>query len=109
MISSRRAFACASEAPNSRRSLGVLPSPLWGGAGGGGCCLRRRSCFTAPPPPRPPLLRFGGRPSPQGGGERPSLSRALQGDDRRRVVRSWRSASTCLFALLPCFAPRRPM
>src|SRR5262249_21205201 len=36
----------------TRRVLGVLPSPLWGGVGGGGRCLRRQSCFTARPPPR---------------------------------------------------------
>src|SRR5262249_11147157 len=34
--------------------------------------VRRRSRVIARPPPRPPSLRFGGRPSPQGGGQRPS-------------------------------------
>src|SRR5262249_14734011 len=48
-------------------SVCSLP-PCGGGVGRGVVVVRRYSCITAPPPPRPPSLRFGGRPSPQGGG-----------------------------------------
>src|SRR5262249_6495334 len=66
---SRQAAALLLLEARQRRILGRLPSPLWGGVGGGGRAARSR--FTAPPPPRPPSLRFGRRPSPQGGGQGP--------------------------------------
>src|SRR5580700_5695070 len=45
------------------RTLGRLPSPLWGGAGGGGRELRRPKRTTPPPPTLPH----------KGGGSKPSL------------------------------------
>src|SRR6266404_8597016 len=69
-MNSRRLIRALSRVLGTRsaRTLGVLPSPLWGGVGGGGrCCGARRVPHNDP---HPGASR---RPSPQGGRVRRSL------------------------------------
>src|SRR5262249_4616337 len=47
------------------------PPPCGEGWGGGLAVVARGACLTPTPTP-PASLRFGGRPSPQGGGARPT-------------------------------------
>jgi hypothetical protein len=53
------------------------PPPCGEGLGVGGWSRWTHLAQQLRPPPRTPSLRFGGRPSPQGGGCRPSVSLAI--------------------------------